>query len=130
LQHRSIVARLKSDEFLIIVAPAQREEVQSLTAQILADLRKPFAYKDSAIVGTASIGIAFYPEHDTQPTDLMKDADLALQSATSQGRDRAIVYSPEMRQNTDQAATTRRDIQGALRKGEIVPFYQPKIDLR
>lgn len=130
LQDRSIVARLKSDEFVIIVEPAQREEVQTLTEQILADLRKPFAYKDSPIVGRASIGIAFYPEHDRQPTDLMKDADLALQSAKSQGRDRAIVYSPEMRQNTDQAATTRRDIQGALRKGEIVPFYQPKIDLR
>ena len=59
----------------------------------------------------------------------MKDADLALYAAKAQGRNRAVAYTPDMRHRIEQRATVTREIQEAVRLGEIVPYYQPKVDL-
>ena len=125
-----IVARLGGDEFVIVLEPSGPRDAHGLAERILADLRRPFLHEGAILSGQASIGIATYPDHDKQPSDLMKDADLALKAAKAQGRNRAVIYSREMRQHIDQKATTIRDIQEALRQGQIIPFYQPKVDLK
>ncbi|MBF9232686.1 putative bifunctional diguanylate cyclase/phosphodiesterase [Microvirga alba] len=125
------VARLGGDEFaIVVVEPFPLENVLTLAEQLLADLRRPFTYRDGVLASQASVGIASYPEHDRTPSELMRDADLALSAAKAMGRNRAVVYSTDMRDQLEQRATVARDIQEALRQGQIVPFYQPKIDLR
>jgi diguanylate cyclase (GGDEF)-like protein len=39
-----------------------------------------------------SIGVAFYPDHGTDETQLTKNADAALYRAKSQGRNRVEVF--------------------------------------
>lgn len=124
------VARLGGDEFvLIVVEPLRLEDAKALADQILSELDLPIAYGDQTLSAQVSIGIAGYPDHELKPAELMKDADLALYAAKAQGRNRAVVYSPEMRLRIERKATVARDIQDALRLGQIIPFYQPKIDL-
>ncbi|NIX75067.1 putative bifunctional diguanylate cyclase/phosphodiesterase [Microvirga terricola] len=131
MRENDTVARLAGDEFAIIVVdPFPLEDPQTLAEQILADLRRPFAYRDGHLASQASIGIASYPHHDRAPSELMRDADLALYAAKAMGRNRTVVYSPDMREKVEQRASITRDIREALRQGQIVPFYQPKIDLQ
>lgn len=131
IRESDTVARLAGDEFaIILVEPFPLEDPQTLAEQILADLRRPFAYPEGHLASQASIGIASFPEHDTTPSELMRDADLALYAAKAMGRNRAVVFSPDMREQVEQRTTVTRDIQEALRQGQIVPFYQPKVDLR
>jgi diguanylate cyclase (GGDEF)-like protein/PAS domain S-box-containing protein len=126
-----IVARLGGDEFvIIIVEPTRQEDAEALAEQILADLRWPFLHEGRTLSVQASIGIASYPDDDRQPSDLLRDADLALQAAKALGRNRAVVYAPDMRRQPQQKATEAGDIHVALRHAQIVPFYQPKIDLK
>ena len=124
------VARLGGDEFVIVVTePFQLANAMTLAEQVLAELRRPFRHNDETLAGLASIGVAGFPEHDRKPTELLKDADLALYAAKAQGRNRAVAYTPDMRHRIEQRATVTREIQDAVRLGEIVPYYQPKVDL-
>lgn len=86
VRERDCVARLGGDDFVIISEVPAQEGSDALADRVLAELRRPFAYNDHLLACQASIGVASYPHHDRQPSDLMKDADLALQAAKSLGR--------------------------------------------
>ncbi|MBM6593321.1 putative bifunctional diguanylate cyclase/phosphodiesterase [Microvirga pudoricolor] len=130
MRDEDTVARLGGDEFVVIVGPPLRmEHAGALANRILDEMRRPFVFKGEPIESGASIGIAVYPDHDSKPAELMKDADLALYSAKAQGRNRAVLFSPDMRNLVEHRATMTRDIQEALQEGQIVPFYQPKVNL-
>ncbi|MCB5174262.1 putative bifunctional diguanylate cyclase/phosphodiesterase [Microvirga lenta] len=126
-----IVARLGGGEFVLILAePPSSDAAQAMVDRILTDMRRPFAHQGDLLSCQVSIGIASYPDHDRQPSDLMKDAGLALRTAKALGRGRAEIYSPDMRAQLEERTSITRDIQGALRDGQIVPFNQPKVDLK
>ncbi|WP_112661626.1 putative bifunctional diguanylate cyclase/phosphodiesterase [Microvirga flavescens] len=124
------VARLGGDEFVVILhSDATPEGTLSFVKTMLEELRRPFLFKSENISGRASVGIAIYPEHDTRPSELLKDADLALYSAKAKGRNRAAIYSPEMRDTIERKVTLVREIQDAVTQNLIVPYYQPKVNL-
>ena len=45
---------------------------------------------------TVSIGVACFPEHATQPEELLRAADEALYEAKLQGRDRVVTAGPRL----------------------------------
>lgn len=130
LRERDLVARLGGDEFAVVVpGMADRAEVLALSRRVLNQLRRPFDYGDRTVVSRASLGIALFPEHDTTPAELMKDADMALYSAKAEGRNRAVFYSPDMRRAIERRVGIAADLRLALTRDEIVPYYQPKVAL-
>lgn len=125
-----IVARLGGDEFaVVVVEPFTLASATRLAQSIITALGQPIVYRERTLVTKASIGVASFPDHDRHPNELMKNADIALYRAKAQGRNRAIAYSPAMRAMTEHRVTVSRDVREALLKGEIIPFYQPKVSL-
>jgi diguanylate cyclase (GGDEF)-like protein/PAS domain S-box-containing protein len=124
------VARIGGDEFsVLVVDPLKLENATRLGSLIAELLRQPFIYQKRTLISRVSIGIAAYPDHDGDPAELIKDADIAMYQAKSQGRNRVITYSPEMRNVIEQRVSLGRDMREAISNDEIVPFYQPKICL-
>ncbi|MBM1171750.1 bifunctional diguanylate cyclase/phosphodiesterase [Microvirga arabica] len=124
------VARIGGDEFAVLVVdPLKLENATRLGALIAEALRQPFIYQKRTLISRVSIGIAAYPDHDGNPAELIKDADIAMYQAKSQGRNRVITYSPEMRNVIEQRVSLGRGMREAISNDEIVPFYQPKICL-
>ncbi|MCB8822561.1 putative bifunctional diguanylate cyclase/phosphodiesterase [Microvirga rosea] len=124
------IARLGGDEFIIVIAdPAPLVRARELSERILTELRQPIPYGAELLTCHVSIGVASFPAHGSKPSELMKDADLALNAAKARGRNCAVVYTPDMRLHVEHKATVARGIQEALQWGQIVPFYQPKVDL-
>jgi diguanylate cyclase (GGDEF)-like protein/PAS domain S-box-containing protein len=125
------VARFGGDEFVILLRdPFTLENAVDLADFVLKALSRPIQFKDRMMTARASIGIAASPEHDRDPVELMKDADLALYAAKARGRNRSMVYCPNMRAGMERRVKVARDIRGALEARHIVPFYQPKVSLR
>ncbi len=127
---RGMVARLGGDEFAVLIAePLRLKSVPRLAENVIEALRRPFDFCGRTLVSRASVGIATFPDHDTVPAELMKDADIALYHAKARGRNRVVSYSPTMRRSTERRVSLIRDMRRAISNDEVAPFYQARVCL-
>jgi diguanylate cyclase (GGDEF)-like protein/PAS domain S-box-containing protein len=124
------VARLGGDEFAILLRDleSERDLVRPLDAlrQVLAT---PVDYKGQGLRISTSIGAALHSDPDADPTHLLKNADIALYQAKENGRDRVVVFEPQMRSEVEQRLELLRDVRAAIPRGEFALYYQPVVSL-
>ena len=77
-----------------------------------------------------SLGVTVYPESDSRPKDLLRQADLALYKAKNLGGGRIHFFAQEMDRAVQQSLALARDLSGALERGEFEVEYQPLVELR
>ncbi|RDI50485.1 diguanylate cyclase (GGDEF)-like protein [Microvirga subterranea] len=123
------MARLSGDEFAILLTSSRLQHAATLAEGITKKIGLPFSYAGQMLITRTSIGVASFPDHDAAPTELMKDADLALYRAKYGGRNRVVTYSPNMRDETERRVVLRREMRKATSRDEIAPFYHPKVSL-
>ena len=124
------VGRPGGDEFTILLGDIASATDASLVAEkVLKVLQEPITINDQQLVVTTSIGITIIPTDGTDPTVLMKNADLAMYRAKEQGRNNYQFYSEEMNTNAIARLQTEYELRRALERNEFVLFYQPKIRL-
>ncbi len=128
-----IAARYGGDEFVIIavgadplnayaLASSLKEQIESITLN-LPD--------GSSISPRVSMGIAVYPEHGETPKDLFLIADSMLRNAKEEGKGKIRLPSQEeLVQSYREYSSKAIRVLTAFDKGEIVPFFQPIVDLR
>lgn len=126
-----MVARLGGDEFIVLLTRMESPTDAMVAAQhLLAALSVPFNYRRTALSGRGSIGIAVAPEHGSDPSTLLKNADIALYRAKAGGRGIAVEYDTQMQQATEKRIQLCARVRLALKNGEMQPYYQPKVSLR
>ncbi|MBF0623400.1 MAG: diguanylate cyclase [Magnetococcales bacterium] len=93
LREEDTVARLGGDEFAVVLPNLKGPELAGVVARkIIARLVEPFhLYEHVCHIGT-SIGIAYYPEHGTDPEDLLRRADTAMYAVKEGGRNNYLCY--------------------------------------
>lgn len=128
LRTADTVARLGGDEFAILLPEhGDLEQATIVARKILKALENPFILEQLPLEVSASIGIAFFPEHGDTPETLSQCADIAMYSAKKNGSGYTI-YTPDL----DKRSPTRLALMGELRHAidaELLLFYQPKISL-
>jgi diguanylate cyclase (GGDEF)-like protein len=131
-----LVARLGGDEFVVVVSGDGStdgifsERLQALAEKILDVLDPALPLNGRLVAPRASLGLAVFPDHGHQSVDLFTNADLALYASKGAGRRRATLFVPSLRVETEARGTIAREMRVALDEGGLVPFYQPKIELR
>jgi diguanylate cyclase (GGDEF)-like protein/PAS domain S-box-containing protein len=126
-----MVARLGGDEFIVLLTRMDSPTDAMVAAQhALSALRLPFSYRRTVLSCRGSIGIAVAPEHGTDPSTLLKNADIALYRAKAGGRGIAVEYDTRMQQATEKRIQLYARVRLALKNGEFQPYYQPKVSLR
>lgn len=131
LQPGDMLGRLGGDEFAALCTgdnAAQRAE--TLAAHILSFVSQPFNLDGRIANIGASIGIAVNDAGITDPSELMRRADLAMYDAKHSGRNRVRVFDDglDARRAEDLAVSAELKVHIANRAFDIV--YQPIIDAR
>ena len=126
-----IAARLGGDEFVILL-----EHIPNITSVIHMAERLLAEFNDATVVDnhsvfiTTSIGIVWGSPAYTEATDLLRDADIALYRAKSQGRSRYAIFDVDMHTQAVKRMRLEHDLRVALERQEFVPYYQPIFDLK
>ncbi|WP_417696126.1 EAL domain-containing protein [Psychromonas sp.] len=87
------IARLGGDEFAIIFTDLMTESVIAPIAnKIVSAVNLPFKIEGKSMVLSCSVGVAIATEHNVQPSDILRKADLALYEAKDAGRNQFCFY--------------------------------------
>ncbi|MCA6124542.1 EAL domain-containing protein [Bradyrhizobium sp. WSM 1704] len=125
-----VAARLGGDEFAVIQTGIRSQtETMQLLAAIYREIRQPVDCTGHLITTDASIGIAMAPSDGLDLDQLLRNADLALYGAKSDGRRTYRFFEPGM----DARAKARRSLELELRQaiadGGFELHYQPLLHL-
>ncbi|MBU0915665.1 MAG: EAL domain-containing protein [Gammaproteobacteria bacterium] len=131
--HRTLeaVGRLGADEFVVLLPEVSNEREAMSTAYVILDaLREPMMVAGQECFITASVGVAVFPQHGLNVADLLRNADVAMALAKSQGRNTAQLHDPQLASKGRVRLDLDTALHKALERKELVLHYQPKIDVR
>ena len=95
LRRDDYAGRWGGEEF-VVVLPGEGLEGSRIVAEKINEAIRGRPFGEFEIPVTISIGVAVYPEHGETMSLLLKHADQALFAAKRAGRDRAVVFSPDL----------------------------------
>ncbi|MFF1838747.1 putative bifunctional diguanylate cyclase/phosphodiesterase [Streptomyces sp. NPDC058231] len=128
-------ARLGGDEFAALILgdgtrdqTAREYQVHEIADRLRLTLSQPYRVGGGEVRVAASIGVAF-AESAITPTDLMRNADLAMYRAKAAGKDRVELYAPQMQAEVVRRSELATRLRTALRDGEFALLHQPVVHL-
>ncbi|MFC5449738.1 putative bifunctional diguanylate cyclase/phosphodiesterase [Paenibacillus aestuarii] len=129
LLENDFVARYGGDEFIAILENADQERAEQTVQQIVKRFSNPMRVEGQSIDISASIGISCYPVESGTAESLIKHADVAMYHAKSSGRNNYTFYTPDMSKAISRRLQLENGLLRALKNGEFIVQYQPKIHL-
>ena len=87
------------DEFVILLEElTSSESAIKVAERIHQELEKPFIINNQELFVSASIGIALSstPHYYLDPTQILRDADMAMYKAKKHGKSCHVVFDPSM----------------------------------
>jgi c-di-GMP-specific phosphodiesterase len=123
----ALLARVGEDEFAVL-APG---DIAQPAEAMRAVMEQPLRVAGFDIFPTLSIGDVTAEGGDEAPdaAELLRRAELAVESAKTAGRGGNAVYGRSLESDGLSRLAMESDLRGAIGRGEIVPFFQPVVRL-
>jgi diguanylate cyclase (GGDEF)-like protein/PAS domain S-box-containing protein len=123
------VARLGGDEFgILLEGVSTAVDVERVADALIESLGTPFSLDGREVGVTASVGVAFSGP-DTTAKALLSNADLAMYHAKAAGKNRYVIFQPQMQTLLHERLRLEADVGRALASEEFFLEYQPIVDL-
>ena len=123
-------ARLGGDEFAVLIENARHpEDAVFVVERITEALRDPFTIDGKEVFVETSLGIAASVTGIENPEELLRNADVAMYKAKSQGKGRYIFFENEMREALMERIELEDNLRTAIENQELELNYQPIIEL-
>jgi len=130
LDTTSIVARFGGDAFTVLLENIKDiNNVIRITSKVQQQLSLPFQIDEHEIFITTSIGIAANTFKLVDPEDLLRDAEIAMFRAKTQGKARYEVFNASARARAVTQLQRENELRRAIEREELRLFYQPIITL-
>jgi diguanylate cyclase (GGDEF)-like protein/PAS domain S-box-containing protein len=121
------LARFGGDEFVVFVDGGVDPAV--VAERLRRAVQRPVVIEGHELVVTASIGFAVNSSVGLTADELLRDADAAMYRAKAGGRDRVEAFTEETRRASMAALQIASELRRGLERGEVVPYFQPIVDL-
>lgn len=127
-----LVSRTGEDEFALTAElKGDMITAKDVGEKVLELIRgRPFKVFNEEFGVRASVGVATFPHDGTEPDQLLKNADIALNRAKEEGRDCLKEYSEDFDRAVQQRFQILRDLRDALNNDGLSLHYQPQFDLK
>lgn len=130
LHSDDFVGRLGGDEFVVFIREKGNKTNFSLVAdKILLEFKNSFNIGGRRLKISASIGISIYPDNGQTSSILLSNADAAMYHSKDMGRSIYSFFTEDMNQEVEVRLQYIEQLHGALQRGEIECYYQPKLSL-
>ncbi len=130
LREEDLVARLGGDEFTVILDDIQDTAYSSVVAQKIIDsLSQPVRMNTETGYIGASIGIAIFPDDTNDIEQLIKDADMAMYKAKTEGKNAYRYFTEDMNANALEKLELTNDLRQAIESEQLTLHYQPIVNI-
>ena len=124
--HRQpILARFGGDEFVAVANGPARAVAERLRLAV----EGAFDVGDHEVFASVSVGYARNHVPGLDPSELLRDADAAMYRAKARGRNCVEAFESGGRHDGLLTLRTAGELRRGLERGEIVPYFQPIVDL-
>lgn len=127
------IARLGGDEFCILSTSFRTKEEALKNAtlfceSLLQEIKRYYTIDGHHLYISASIGLSILNKPTHEATTFLKEADIAMYEAKSQGRDGIIIFNEELSKKVETKLEIERLLHFSLDKNEIYLNYQPQYE--
>jgi len=126
IKSKDFIARLGGDEFAIIVGNyTKSDQVFDMIDKIKQETGKTWYIYNHSFYISLSVGVALFPENGSEFNLLSKNADIAMYSSKSEGKDRVMFFEEAIEQNNLYHIEMAKKLQNAIETSEFELYYQP-----
>ena len=126
------VGHFSSDQFMLMTEVSEKhgalDAAERAATKILTAFRTPFVVNDYEIFSTMSVGVAIYPNHGRDESDLVRHADIALYQAKGAGKNQARFYDDLLGEKEEARFSLKSDLYKVVEKNQLTVHYQPQVD--
>lgn len=122
------VARLRGDEFAILLPDSDAESALALVQHLEEALAQPFPVADIPLDVPVTIGIVLCPQHGTTAHDLYRHMDIAMRQARQAGSAHAI-YDPALSHHLPGRLSLASELRRAIDHCDLQLHLQPKVHI-
>jgi diguanylate cyclase (GGDEF)-like protein/PAS domain S-box-containing protein len=120
------VARMGGDEFVVLLESANNASYACNVAERIEDvIRMPIHILEHELVISASIGVVMITDDHHQPSDVLRDADVAMYRAKSLGKNRYELFEINLSHRASERLEIEKSLITALDKKEYRIHFQP-----
>jgi len=123
------LSRIGEDMFAIIVPIFQTlNDIDKILGRCAETLLEPIDMPDVLFDIMVRAGVSYFPEHGSEPEDLIQNANIALYHAREEVKDYTI-YDITFDKLTKYRLNLMAELKDAIANDLVELYYQPKIDL-
>lgn len=126
----------RDNEFVFILQGLRGDDLRGFLSTMMLALDEPYIFSGFNIYIPANAGASYFPEHGADKSDILKSADIALETAISEGIAFKL-FSNEMTSNAMDRVELQNSIIRAIEAPALKNFerqfilsYQPKIFIK
>lgn len=126
-----LIARLGGDEFAIVLVYGQDEErPRRIAKEVVRLMAAPFPIVTGHVEIGGTVGVALSGRDASGPDELLRAADLAMYRGKRDERGGFRFFEKNMHAELQSRMTLETELRAGIKAGEIIPYYQPIVELK
>jgi diguanylate cyclase (GGDEF)-like protein len=129
-QYDQYVASIEGVTFAFLLAETNVEHIEQALSAFLSNIKQPLEVKGMQIELGVRMGVSLYPEHSNNYSELLRNAQVALESTKKLTSLPLAFYSKEIDSYNERRLALMGELKKAIRDDSLELYFQPKYCLK